>query len=90
MSEKLITIEDANIAAFLKSKGYMVLPYIKDGSIDLKVAWDVQEGGRESGTVSECINEYYRDENLQRFVSSLKAVRSEMYSIKNIRKSESK
>ena len=87
MAENVITIDDANIAAHLKSKGYLVMPFIKDGSPDDRVAWDVQENQNNS-SVSECIQEYYRDAKLQSFISSLKAVRSEMHSIKNIRKAE--
>lgn len=78
-----MTIEDANIAAFLAMKGFGVKPFVKNKeSQDVPiVAWMVH-GDR--GELEAAIEKYYANEEvgISDFVGQLKQIRGAMYNLK--------
>ena len=80
-------LEDVNIVAFLTTKGFNAVPFIKDKESrsnrrDARVAWKIE------GDTSEAIEEYYgnKEVDVYRFVKALKDVRAEMYNMKQTNK----
>jgi len=74
-------IDDANIVAFLMMKGFIAIPFIKEkaaGERSSQVAWEVQ------GEIASAINDFYSNEyvGIRDYVKALKAVRGDMYSVK--------
>ncbi|MFA7218206.1 MAG: DUF5659 domain-containing protein [Dehalococcoidales bacterium] len=77
------TIEDANIVAYLKMKGFKATPFIKNGKQkNSRVAWNIE------GDISKAVAQYYEDieVDVYSFVKMLKDVRAEMYNLKQANK----
>ena len=85
VNEKEISIiEDANIVAYLVTRGFRAVPFIKDGLRDnSRVAWTIEDD------ITEAVEDYYQGCNVDvyGFVKSLKDVRAEMYNLKQANKS---
>ncbi len=80
---KLLTINDANIAAFLRTKGFKVDAFTKGSKSSTVVAWSVH--GSKSD-ISAAVKLFYSNElvGIVDFVESLKGIRWEMYTLKSI------
>ena len=79
--EKVTTVEDANLVAYLVTKGFIAIPYIKEtkDSDQRRVIWDVQ------GDIEKARQEFYGNTNgIRDFVRSLKEVRQDMHSMKSM------
>ena len=80
INEKEISIiEDANIVAYLVTRGYRAVPFVKDGlKNNSRVAWTIEDD------ITEAVEDYYQGCNVDvyGFVKSLKDVRAEMYNLK--------
>ena len=85
-SEKEISIiEDANIVAYLVTKGFRAVPFVKDGlKNNSRVAWTIEDD------ITEAVEDYYQGCNVDvySFVKSLKDVRAEMYNLKQTNKNQ--
>ena len=92
MDEKLarkevVTVEDANIVAFLVLKGYIAIPYIKTESTESqssRVAWDVQG---DADAIEAEIAIFWANERIgiRDYVRILKDIRSNMYNVKALK-----
>ena len=84
--EEVSTIEDAYIVAYLVTKGFRAIPFIKDRlrRNDSRVAWNIE------GDIIEVVNGYYNNEqvDLYDYVKTLKDVRAEMYNLKQANNSQ--
>ena len=79
--DKVTTVEDANLVAYLVTKGFVAIPYMKEpkDSDQRRVIWDVQ------GDIEEVRKDFYRNANgIRDFVRSLKEVRQDMHSMKSM------
>jgi hypothetical protein len=71
-------IEDTNLVAFLHYKGYDFVPFKKTSK---RVSFRVY------GEIGDALEGFFRNESvpIQNFVMSLKAVRSSMFTFRNIK-----
>ena len=79
--DKVTTVEDANLVAYLVTKGFVAIPYMKEtkDSDQRRVIWDVQ------GDIEPARQEFYGNAGgIRDFVRSLKEVRQDMHSIKSM------
>ena len=79
--DKVTTVEDANLVAYLVTKGFVAIPYMKETKEgdQRRVIWDVQ------GDIEKTRQEYFGNANgIRDFVRSLKEVRQDMYSMKSM------
>ncbi len=85
LTDKSLTIEDANIAAFLSMKRVTIRPFIKGSgpSGTPVIAWSVH-GDKDE--IEETIKSYYSNElvGISDFVRALKEIRGAMYNLKSI------
>jgi hypothetical protein len=77
-------VVDANIAAFLSLKGFILIPFVKSKASEdqsSRVAWDVQA---DEDAIEKEMRNYYRNEKIGilDYVKILKEKRSEMYAVK--------
>jgi len=85
VKEKEISIiEDANIVAYLVTKGFRATPFVKDGPKNSRVAWTIEDD------ITEAVEDYYNNDQVDvyGFVKSLKDVRAEMYNLKQANKNQ--
>ena len=79
--DKVTTVEDANLVAYLVTKGFVAIPYMKktkEGD-QRRVVWDVQ------GDIEPARQEFYGNAGgIRDFVRSLKEVRQDMHSMKSM------
>ena len=83
--KEISVIEDANIVAYLVTKGFRATPFIKDGLKNNSwVAWTIEDD------ITEAVEDYYQGCNVDvyGFVKSLKDIRAEMYNLKQANKSQ--
>lgn len=84
-ADSILTIEDANIAAFLAAEGYTVIPFVKnkDRDADPVVAWEIYG---DKNSIRGAIQDYYNNTliGVHDFVKSLKEIRGGMYNLKSI------
>ncbi len=79
--DKVTTVEDANLVAYLVTKGFVAIPYMKEtkDSDQRRVIWDVQ------GDIEPARQEFYGNAGgIRDFVRSLKEVRQDMHSMKSM------
>ena len=79
--DKVTTVEDANLVAYLVTKGFVAIPYMKEtkDSDQRRVIWDVQ------GDIEPARQEFYGNAGgIRDFVRSLKEVRQDMHSMKGM------
>ena len=79
--DKVTTVEDANLVAYLVTKGFVAIPYMKEtkDSDQRRVIWDVQ------GDIEPARQDFYRNaDGIRDFVRSLKEVRQDMHSMKGM------
>ena len=80
--DKVTTVEDANLVAYLVTRGFVAIPYmkeIKEGD-QRRVIWDVQ------GDIEKARQEFYGNANgIRDFVRSLKEVRQDMQTMKSMK-----
>jgi len=79
--DKVTTVEDANLVAYLVTKGFVAIPYMKEtkDSDQRRVIWDVQ------GDIEKARQEFYGNAGgIRDFVRSLKEVRQDMHSMKGM------
>jgi hypothetical protein len=75
------TVEDANLVAYLVTKGFIAIPYMKETreGDQRRVIWDVQ------GDIEQARQEFYGNANgIRDFVRSLKEVRQDMHTLKGM------
>ena len=80
--DKVTTVEDANLVAYLVTKGFVAIPYMKQAkdSDQRRVIWDVQ------GDIEPARQDFYRNaDGIRDFVRSLKEVRQDMQTMKNMK-----
>ena len=78
---EVTTVEDANLVAYLVTKGFVAIPYMKETreGDQRRVVWDVQ------GDIEKARQEFYGNANgIRNFVRSLKEVRQDMHSMKSM------
>ena len=78
---EVTTVEDANLVAYLVTKGFVAIPYMKETieGNQRRVVWDVQ------GDIEMARQEFYGNANgIKDFVRSLKEVRQEMHTMKSM------
>lgn len=78
---EVTTVEDANLVAYLVTRGFVAIPYIKEtkDSDQRRVIWDVQ------GDIEPARQEFYGNVNgIRDFVRSLKEVRQDMHTLKGM------
>ena len=84
--KEISIIEDVYIVAYLVTKGFRAIPFIKDRlrRNDSRVAWNIE------GDIIEVVNGYYNNEqvDLYDYVKTLKDVRAEMYNLKQANKNQ--
>ncbi len=79
--DKVTTVEDANLVAYLVTKGFVAIPYMKETKEgdQRRVIWDVQ------GDIEPARREFYGNAGgIRDFVRSLKEVRQDMHSMKGM------
>ena len=79
--EKVTTVEDANLVAYLVTKGFIAIPYMKETKEgdQRRVIWDVQ------GDIEQARQEFYGNANgIRDFVRSLKEVRQDMHTTRSM------
>ena len=79
---EVTTVEDANLVAYLVTKGFVAIPYMKETreGDQRRVVWDVQ------GDIEQARQEFYGNANgIRDFVRSLKEVRQDMHTMKGMR-----
>ena len=80
--DKVTTVEDANLVAYLVTKGFVAIPYMKEtrDSDQRRVIWDVQ------GDIEPARQEFYGNAGgIRDFVRSLKEVRQDMQTMKSMK-----
>lgn len=80
-------VVDANVAAYLKLKGFILIPFVKskaNSDQSSHVAWDVRA---DEDVLDKQMEKYYANEKIgiQDYVRILKETRSEMYGVKSIK-----
>ena len=78
---EVTTVEDANLVAYLVTKGFVAIPYMKEPKEgdQRRVVWDVQ------GDIEKARQEFYGNANgIRDFVRSLKEVRQDMHTMKSM------
>lgn len=79
--DKVTTVEDANLVAYLVTRGFVAIPYMKETKEgdQRRVIWDVQ------GDIETTRQDYFRNANgIRDFVRSLKEVRQDMQTMKSM------
>lgn len=79
--------EDTMLVAFLKLKGFTVIPWVsRDDPSDIRVTFDV-EG--DEGDIEAAINAFYGNEmiGIQDFCKSFKETKSNMHALKRVGRS---
>ncbi|MFA5324056.1 MAG: hypothetical protein WC373_15390 [Smithella sp.] len=79
--EKVTTVEDANLVAYLVMQGFVAIPYMKEtkDSDQRRVIWDIQ------GDIEKARQEFYGNAGgIRDFVRSLKEVRQDLYTMKSM------
>jgi hypothetical protein len=76
-------VEDVNLVAYLVSRGFIAIPYMKEskeGELP-RVVWDVQ-----GENVEKARREYYGNASIgvRDFVRSLKEMRTDLYTMRNM------
>ena len=90
MDEKVkdtVSINDANIVAYLVMKGYIAIPYIKTEASEnqgSRVSWDVQG---DPDAINAEVKIFWENERvgIRDYVRVLKDIRGTMYEIKNMK-----
>ena len=90
MNEKVkdtVSINDANIVAYLVMKGYIAIPYIKTEASEnqgSRVSWDVQG---DPDAINAEVKIFWENERvgIRDYVRILKDIRGTMYEIKNMK-----
>ena len=78
---EVTTVEDANLVAYLVTRGFVAIPYMKETreGDQRRVIWDVQ------GDIEQARQEFYGNANgIRDFVRSLKEVRQDMYTMRGM------
>ena len=84
-STELSGVEDVNLVAYLVSRGFVAIPYMKEAkegeSQVPRVVWDVQ-----GKNIEKVRREYYGNANVgvRDFVRSLREVRTDLNTMKNM------
>jgi hypothetical protein len=81
---KVTCLEDAQLVAFMKLKGYIAIPWIsRDDPSDPRVSFDIQG---DSDKIESDMQGFYNNElvGIQDFTRAYKEVKSLMYSLKRI------
>ena len=84
---KTTSYEDTMLVAFLKLKGFTVIPWVsRDDPSDIRVTFDV-EG--DEGDIEAAINAFYGNEmiGIQDFCKSFKETKSNMHALKRVGRS---
>ena len=87
----VVTLENANIVAFLVYMGDIAFPYIMDGKKNTdgsdRIAWDI-----EGKDVKYHIELYYRNYQvgIMDYVNNLQGIRSGMYNVRTINQNQIK
>ena len=79
--DKVTTVEDANLVAYLVTKGFIAIPYMKEAreGDQRRVIWDVQ------GDIEQVRQEFYGNVGgIRDFVRSLKEVRQDMHTTRGM------
>ena len=79
--DKVTTVEDANLVAYLVTKGFVAIPYMKETKEgdQRRVVWDVQ------GDIEQARQDFYGNVNgIRDFVRSLKEVRQDLHTMKSM------
>jgi len=82
-----VSINDANIVAYLVMKGYIAIPYIKTEASEnqgSRVSWDVQG---DPDAINAEVKIFWENERvgIRDYVRVLKDIRGTMYEIKNMK-----
>ena len=80
-------VEDANLVAFLSLSGMVAVPFViteATNSKSSRVAWTIQQ--QKPGQIEKHMADFYLNVpvGVRDFVNALKAVRTEMYNIKQL------
>lgn len=78
---KMTTVEDANLVAYLVARGFVAIPYMKETKEgdQRRVVWDVQ------GDIEIARQDFYGNVNgIRDFVRSLKEVRQDMHTMRGM------
>ena len=81
------SFEDTMIVAFLKLKGFTVVPWVcKDDPNGIRVSFDVQGDEKE---IEAAVNAFYANEQIgiQDFCKSFKETKSNMHALKRVGRS---
>jgi hypothetical protein len=81
------SFEDTMMVAFLKLKGFTVVPWVcKDDPSDIRVSFDVQGDEKE---IEAAVNAFYANEmiGIQDFCKSFKETKSNMHALKRVGRS---
>jgi predicted dehydrogenase len=84
---KTTSYEDTMLVAFLKLKGFTVIPWVsRDDPSDIRVSFDVQG---DEGDIEAAINAFYGNEmiGIQDFCKSFKETKSNMHALKRVGRS---
>ena len=79
--------EDTMLVAFLKLKGFTVIPYVsRDDLSDIRVSFDVDGDEKE---IEAAVNAFYANEQIgiQDFCKSFKETKSNMHALKRVGRS---
>ena len=79
--------EDTMLVAFLKLKGFTVIPYVsRDDPSDIRVSFDVDGDEKE---IEAAVNAFYANEmiGIQDFCKSFKETKSNMHALKRVGRS---